>query len=93
MFARKHSTRKADGTIVVRLGLARSYRRKRQVRQEQLCQLGRLDRLQTTGQLDRLIRSLARYSCHRWVMLDKDADDNRDCARRTRNAFRGGKGK
>ncbi len=80
MFARKHSTRKADGTVVIRLGLARSYRRKNQVCQEQLCHLGRLDRL---------IRSLARYSCHQWVMLEEAPDDVRVCAHQAKNYLSG----
>jgi len=75
MFVRKHSTRQADGTITIRLGIARSYRRDNQVCQEQICRLGRLDHLQASGQLDRLIRSLARYSRHRWVMLEEDPAD------------------
>jgi len=93
MFARKHSTRKADGTVVIRMGLARSYRRKNQVCQEQLCHLGRLDRLQTSGQLDRLIRSLARYSCHQWVMLEEAPDDVRVCAHQAKNTCQGGNNK
>jgi hypothetical protein len=75
MFAREHRTRKADGTVHIYLGLARSFRRGTQVQQEQLCRLGRLDRLQANGQLDRLIRSLARYSRHRWVMLEEAPGD------------------
>ena len=75
MFAREHRTRKADGTVDIHLGLARSYRRGTQVYQVQLCRLGRLDHLQASGQLDRLIRSLARYSRHRWVMLEETPGD------------------
>ncbi len=75
MFAREHRTRKADGTIHIYLGLACSFRRGSQVHQEQICRLGRLDHLQVSGQLDRLIRSLARYSRHRWVMLEEVPDD------------------
>jgi len=75
MFAREHRTRKADGAVHIYLGLARSFRRGTQVHQEQICRLGRLDRLQASGQLDRLIRSLARYSRRRWVMLEEDAGD------------------
>ena len=75
MFAREHRTRKADGTVHIYLGLARSFRRGPQVHQEQICRLGRLDRLQTSGQLDRLIRSLARYSRHRWVTLEEAPGD------------------
>ena len=78
MYAREHRTRKADGTVHIYLGLARSIRRGVQVHQEQICRLGRLDRLQSSGQMDRLIRSLARYSRHRWVMLEEaPGDDNR----------------
>ena len=69
MFAREHRIRKADGTVQVYLGLARCFRRGSEVRQEQVCRLGRLDCLQSSGQLDRLIHSLARYSRHRWVMM------------------------
>lgn len=76
MYAREHRTRKADGTVDIYLVLARSVRRGSQVRQEQICCLGRLDRLQSSGQLDRLIRSLARYSRHRWVMIDEAPGDD-----------------
>ena len=75
MFAREHRTRKIDGTVHIHLGLARSVRRGTQVHQEQICRLGRLDRLQSSGQLDRLIRSLARYSRHRWVMMKEAPGD------------------
>jgi len=75
MFAREHRNRKADGTVQIHLGLARSFRRGTEVRQEQICRLGRLDRLQSSGQLDRLIRSLARYSRHRWVMMKEAQGD------------------
>jgi hypothetical protein len=75
MFAREHRTRKADGSIIIRLGIARSNRQGARVRQVQLCCLGRLDHLQDSGQLDRLIRSLARYSRHRWVMLEEAPGD------------------
>ncbi len=75
MFAREHRNRKADGTVQIHLGLARSFRRGTEVRQEQICRLGRLDRLQSSGQLDRLIRSLARYSRHRWVMMKEAPGD------------------
>jgi len=75
MFAREHRTRKADGTVQIYLGLARSFRRGDNVRQEQICRLGHLDRLQSSGQLDRLIRSLARYSRHHWVMTKEAPGD------------------
>lgn len=71
MFAREHRTRKTDGTVQIYLGLARSFRRGTDVRQEQICRLECLDRLQSSGQLDRLIRSLARYSRHHWVMMEE----------------------
>ena len=80
MFAREHRTRKADGTVHIYLGLARSFRRGIQVHQEQICRLGRLDRLQSSGQLDRLIRSLARYSRHRWVMMKETPGDGAETA-------------
>ena len=76
MFAREHRTRKADGTVHIYLGIARSFRRGTQVQQEQVCRLGRLEHLQTSGQLDRLIRSLARYSRHRWVMMKEASGDD-----------------
>jgi hypothetical protein len=75
MFAREHRNRQADGTVQTYLGLARSLRRGTEVHQEQICRLGRLDRLQSSGQLDRLIRSLARYSRHRWVMTKEAPGD------------------
>ncbi len=76
MYAREYRSRKADGTVHIYIGLARSFRRGTQVHQEQLCRLGRLDRLQSRGQLDRLIGSLARYSRHRWVMLQESPCNN-----------------
>ena len=75
MFAREHRTRKADGTVHIYLGLARAFRRGTQVHQEQICRLGRLDRLQASGQIDRLNRSLARYSRHRWEMTKEAPGD------------------
>lgn len=50
------------------LALACTYRRGKQVLQRELCRLGNLEELQASGQLDRLIQSLARFSRRRWVM-------------------------
>ena len=44
------------------LQIVESYRMGRSVRQRVICTLGRLDRLQESGEIDGLIRSLARFS-------------------------------
>ncbi|MBI4330408.1 MAG: hypothetical protein HY673_03900 [Chloroflexi bacterium] len=71
MFVRKFTRRRADGSTYAYLVMARTYREGKRVHQEEVCRLGNLDELQVDGQLDRLIRSLARFSRQRWVVADE----------------------
>ena len=68
MFVRKYLSRRADGSVATYLLIARTYRQGEKVYQQQICRLGRLDELQASGQLDRLIQGLARFSQRRWIM-------------------------
>src|SRR5512136_2937851 len=54
------------------LQIVRSYREKRQVRQQVLATVGRLDLLQATGQLDTLLRSGLRF-CEKVAVIDAHA--------------------
>lgn len=71
MFVRKYIRRKADGTTDTYLLVVRTYRQGKKVYQQQLCRLGKLEELKASGQLDRLIQGLARFSQRRWVMGDE----------------------
>lgn len=71
MFVRKFIRRRANGTVDTYLVLARTYRQGKKIYQQELCRLGKLEELQTSGQLDRLIRGLAQFSRQRWVMVDE----------------------
>ena len=67
MFVRTAIGRSKDGSTRVYLYLVRGYRVDGKVRQEVVAALGRLDVLQASGGLDRLIASLARYSERCWL--------------------------
>jgi hypothetical protein len=69
MFVR--TIKNAKGTQY--LQIVRSYRKDGKVRQEVLFSLGRLDRLQSTGQLDSLVRSLSRF-CLKTSLIDLTKD-------------------
>jgi len=56
-----------DGSVRSYLQLVRAYRKNGKVRQELICSIGRLDILQASGGLDRLITSLAQHSERCWV--------------------------
>ena len=58
------------------LQVVQSYRDGRQVRQHVIATLGRLDVLQATGQMDRLIRSGVRF-CEKVVAIDAHASGRR----------------
>lgn len=69
MFIRKYVRRRADGTVDTRLVIARTYREGKKVYQEDVCRLGKLEELQASGQLDKLIQGLAQFSRQRWVSV------------------------
>ncbi len=56
-----------DGSTRYYLQLVESHRQNGKVQQKLICSIGRLDILQTSGGLDRLITSLARHSERCWV--------------------------
>ncbi|MFQ6105159.1 MAG: hypothetical protein ACE5OP_12855 [Candidatus Glassbacteria bacterium] len=55
------------------LQIVESYRDGKTVRQRVIASLGRLDELQARGQIDALIKSLARFS-ERLEVIEKDPD-------------------
>jgi hypothetical protein len=57
------------------LQIARSVRRGKTVRQEIIANLGRLDLLQESGQLDRLLRSGLRFSQNIKVLDDQQQEE------------------
>jgi hypothetical protein len=67
MYTRVVKGRNRDGSTRYYLQLVESHRRNGKVRQELICSIGRLDILQTSGGLDRLIGSLVRHSERCWV--------------------------
>jgi hypothetical protein len=67
MFVRTTIGRNKDGSTRVYLHLVRGFRVNGKVRQQVVASLGRLDLLQESGGLDRLIASLARFSERCWV--------------------------
>ena len=71
MYVRRWVNHRADGTTCTYVGIVTSYRQGKKVYQKPVCQLGKLDRLQKTGQIDKLIQGLARFSRKRWVVADE----------------------
>lgn len=71
MFIRKYVHRKSDGSSDVYLAIAHTFREGEKVCQKEVCRLGRLDQLQESGQLDRLIEGLVRFSKRQWVVADE----------------------
>jgi len=69
MFVRLQVCRNKNGTTRSYLHLLRSRRVNGKTRQELVCTLGRLDVLQSSGSLDRVIEGLARYSEKQWVQM------------------------
>lgn len=69
MFVRLQVCRNKDGTTRSYLHLLRSRRVNGKTRQELVCTLGRLDILQSSGSIDRIIEGLARYSEKQWVQM------------------------
>ena len=67
MWVRTQTFRNKDGSTRTYLHLVRSRRVDGKVRQEIIGTLGRLDILQESGALDKLIASLARHSERRWL--------------------------
>ena len=67
MYARVVTALNKDGSTRSYLQLVRGYRKNGKVRQELICSLGRLDVLQASGGLDRLVASLAQHSERCWV--------------------------
>ena len=61
MFVRSHTVRNKNGTSRTYLRLVESRRVNGKVRQEVIANLGRSDLLRASGNLDRLVASLASY--------------------------------
>jgi len=70
MFIRHFIRRNKDGTARVYLYLCRNYMSGGKERQELVAKLGRVDTVQGSGALDRLIASLSRYSERCWVEVE-----------------------
>ena len=70
MFIRQFVRRNKDGSARVYLYLCRNYVSGGKERQELVAKLGRMDILQESGALDRLIASLARCSERCWVEVE-----------------------
>ncbi len=70
MSIRQFIRRNKDGSARVYLYLCRNYVSGGKERQELVAKLGRMDILQGSGTLDRLIASLAKYSEHCWVEVE-----------------------
>lgn len=64
------------------LQIVESYRMGRTVRQRVICTLGRLDRLQKSGEIDGLMRSLARFSETQRVLSASHSPDVDSCQSR-----------
>ena len=73
MYTRVVRARNKDGSIRSYLQLVHAYRKDGKVHQELICSIGRLDILQVSGALDRLIASLARHSERCWVQAEGEA--------------------
>ena len=69
MYIRQRVIRSPNGKSYTYLELARTLRKNGKVYQERLCSLGRLDELQRSGAIDRMITSLAKVA--------KEPKDNR----------------
>ena len=67
MYTRVVKGRNKDGSTRYYLQLVESHRQNGKVQQGLICSIGRLDILQTSGGLDRLIASLVRHSERCWV--------------------------
>jgi len=72
MYTRVVRARNKDGTVRSYLQLVRAYRKNGKVHQELICSIGRLDILQASGGLDRLIASLAQHSERCWVEAEAE---------------------
>ena len=70
MFIRQFIRRNKDGSARIYLYLCRNYMSGGKERQELVAKLGRIDVLQESGAVDRLIASLARYSERCWVEVE-----------------------
>ena len=70
MFIRHFTRRNKDGSARVYLYLCRNYISDGKERQELVAKLGRVDLLQGSGALDRLLSSLSRYSERCWVDVE-----------------------
>jgi transposase len=72
MFIRQFIRHNKDGSARIYLYLCRNYMASSKERQELIAKLGRIDVLQESGAVDRLIASLVRYSERCWVDVEKE---------------------
>lgn len=80
MFVREKRVRNRDGSERRYLQLVENYRAEGKVRQRVVANLGRLERLQSGGELDRLVASLSRYA-ERTKVVDLAEELRADWAR------------
>ena len=74
MFVRTSIGRNKDGSTRIYLHLVRGYRAQGKVHQKVIASLGRLDILQNSGGIDRLVASLARYSERCWLEAEGEGN-------------------
>ena len=72
MFIRQFIRRNKDGSARIYLYLCRNYMSGGKERQELVAKLGRIDVLQASGAVERLIASLAKYSERCWVEVESE---------------------
>ena len=72
MFIRQFIRHNKDGSARIYLYLCRNYMSGGKERQELIAKLGRIDVLQASGAVDRLIASLSRYSERCWVDVERE---------------------
>lgn len=70
MYIRFHTVRGRKERAYTYLEMVYSERRNGKVQQERVCSLGRLEDLQKSGALDRMIAKLAEVTKHRWVRAE-----------------------
>lgn len=70
MYMRFHTVRGRQGRAYTYLELAYSERRDGKVRQERVCSLGRVEELQKSGAVDRMMAKLAQVAKQRWVRAE-----------------------
>jgi len=71
MFLRLKNFKNKDGSTRSYLQIVENIRAGNKTRQRVLVNLGRVDDLQNSGQIDRLIEGLAKYSTKKWITVQE----------------------